>query len=198
MAAFELHNFLASLPEIKTARLPQGTLFYANEVIYQVIEARGGGLHKARQWRSDESTDVALVPGSYFANFLPVVERGHLLPVFPARTDMLHNGDAQVFLFPDEQQALDAAYLDVALVQSGGAYVRNHGREPGFAATDGVHVYRVYYYSRSVQGHSTLGDFAKQKTLQFIPYYRGPNYWRLLPSWRAPYISDDTIPNANL
>jgi len=42
--------------------MPTGTLFIANGLIYQVVETAGGGFAKARQWRRDESTDVALVP----------------------------------------------------------------------------------------------------------------------------------------
>jgi hypothetical protein len=191
----DLQAFLVSLPEVDTSRLPVGTLFTADQLIYRVTETGAGGFHKARQWRKGEETDVALVPGSFLAGFLPLVARGRLLPVFPSRSDLLHNNESLHYLFQDEAQALDAAYLDVALVQSGDAYVRNHYREPGFAATDGVHVYRVYYYSRSVSGRATFDDFAKAKTIQFVPYSRGPMYWRLLPTWRDMSAStDETVP----
>lgn len=191
-----LQAFLASLPEVETARLPQGTLFTSQQVIYQVIETRAGGFHKARQWRCGEETDAALVPGSFLANFLPLIARAKLLPIFPTRTDLLHNHEPLNYLFIDESQALDAAYLDVALIQSGDAYIRNHEREPAFAATDGVHVYRLYYYSRSVSGRITFDGFAKAKTLQFVPCSRGPMYWRLLTTWRdGPSLTDETIPS---
>ncbi len=192
-----LQAFLASLPEVETARLPQGTLFTSKQRIYQVIETRAGGFHKARQWRTSEETDTALVPGSFMANFLPLIARARLLPIFPTRTDLLYNNEPLYYLFLDESQALDAAYLDVALVQSGDAYIRNHDREPAFAATDGVHVYRLYYYSRSISGRSTFDSFAKAKTLQFVPCSRGPMYWRLLTTWRdGATFADDTIPTA--
>ena len=194
----DLQAFLATLPEVETARLPQGTLFTANQQIYQVIETGPGGFHKARQWRTGEETDVALVPGSFLANFLPLIARARLLPVYPTRTDLLRHGEPAHYLFLGERQALDAAYLDVALVQSGDAYVRNHHREPAFAATDGIHIFRVYYYSRSVSGRHTIDSesFAKAKTIQFIPYHRGPMYWRLLPTWRDMSTwADETLPS---
>lgn len=193
----ELQTFIASLPEVETLRLPRGVIFTANRLLYQVVETGAEGFHKARQWRCGEETDVALVPGSYLARFLPLVERGRLLPIFPTRLDLTDRGDPIVFLFPDERMALDAAYLDVALVKSGDAYVRNHGREPAFAATDGVHVFRVYYYSRTVHGRATqISTTPTEKTLQFRYYTRGPMHWRLLPTWRdaTPWL-DETIPN---
>ncbi|MBN1964007.1 MAG: hypothetical protein JW910_05140 [Anaerolineae bacterium] len=189
----QLQAFVASLPEIETARLPAGTLFTARRLIYQVTEARSGGFHKARQWRADESTDVALVPGSFLVNTLPLVAKGRLLPIFPNRAALLDEGEILFYLFPDEQQALDAAYLDAALVKSQDVYVRNHGREPAFAITDGVHLYRIYYYNRSSRGYASE---ASAKTIQFKLSSRGPMYWRLLPSWHnhAPWASE-TIPN---
>ena len=192
-----LQAYLASLPEVETARLRYGTLFTANGRIYQVVEVRAGGFHKAREWRGDEKTEVALVPGSFLANFLPVVARGRLLPVYPTRMDLTEDGEPIYYLFPGEQQALDAAYLDVALVQSKDAYIRNHGREPAFAATDGNHILRLYYYSRSVRGYSFQieEDFHKQ-TIQFRLCRFGPMYWRLLPSWQEPLpgTADETLP----
>lgn len=196
----DLKTYLASLPEVETARLPPGTLFTANGLIYQVVEIGAGGFHKARQWRGNDNTTVALVPGSFLATILPVLDRGRLLPVFPNRAALTDHGETVYYLFPDERQALDAAYLDAALVQSGDAYVRNHGRDPAFALTDGARVFRVYYYSRSFHGHAVdpLGS-ARAKTITLRLCSRGPMYWRLLPSWREPYPwLDDTLPNLRL
>jgi hypothetical protein len=74
--------YLAGLPEVETTRLPRGALFVANGLIYQVVEAGKGGFAKARQWRRDESTDVALIPGSILTKTLPLVRRGRILPVY--------------------------------------------------------------------------------------------------------------------
>jgi hypothetical protein len=193
----DLQAYIATLPEVDTARLPRGTIFTANDLLYQVTEAGAGGFRKARQWRGGEQTEVALVPGTFLTKFLPLVARGRLLPVFPTRRDLAGDGQLIYYLFPNERQALDAAYLDVALVQSGDVYVRNYGREPAFAATDGIQTFRVYYYSRTVHGHPTqITSDATSRTIQFCPYVRGPMHWRLLPSW--PDIlssSEPTRPN---
>ena len=193
-----LQAYLASLPEVETARLPMYTLFAANQRIYQVVEIGAGGFHKGREWRKGEDTDIALISGSLLANFLPVVLRGRLLPIYPSREDLLDRGEPISFLFPDERQALDVAYLDAALVRSGDVYVRNHGRKPAFALTDGVRVFRTYYYSRSNSGQSIVDrDTATAKTIQFKPFTRGPMYWRLLGSWpQTPFWGDDdTLPH---
>jgi hypothetical protein len=187
--------YLASLPEVITARLPYGTIFTSDKLLYQITEAGTQGFRKARQWRGGEETEVALVPNSYLANFLPLVERGKLLPIFPGRDDLLEHEAHVVYLFSEEKTALDAAYLDSALVQSGDVYVRNHGRDPAFAISDGRRLYRLYYYSRSSSGGSTLNQLVQ--TIQFRMYNKGPMYWRLLPSW-PPMTSgyaDETLPN---
>ena len=193
-----LQAYLASLPEVETARLPIYTLFAANQRIYQVVEIGAGGFHKGREWRKGEDTDIALVSGSLLANFLPVVLRGRLLPIYPSREDLLERSEPLSYLFPDERQALDVAYLDAALVRSGDVYVRNHGRKPAFALTDGVRVFRTYYYSRSIYGHAIAdSDIATAKTIQFRPFARGPMYWRMLSSWpQATFWGDeDTLPH---
>ncbi len=198
MSQTTLQAYLASLPEVETSRLLVGTLFTAHGLLYQVIEAGATGFRKARQWRQDEDSDVALVPDSYLANFLPVVARGRLLPIYPTRQDLLDKRESTCYLFIDEQVALDAAYLDNALVKGGGTYVRNHGLEPAFAITDGIHVFRLYYYDRSGAGKSALTSAAAGRTLQFRFFYRGPMYWRLLPSWprSAPFSDgDETLPH---
>jgi hypothetical protein len=191
----QLQAFIQTLPEVETARLPVGTLFTTQGRIYQVIEARPGGFHKARQWRSHEDTDVVLVAGSFLTNFLPLVTRGHLLPIYPTRDHLLERGEVMTYLFPEEKQALDAAYLDTALVKSGDVYVRNHGRKPGFAITDGARLFRTYFYSRAVHNTTVDEDITTATTIQFRPCTRGPLYWRLLPTWQDIWPSgEDTLP----
>jgi hypothetical protein len=178
--------YLASLPEVETARLPRGTLFVANGLIYQVIEAGTGGFAKARQWRRDESTDVALIPGSFLTKYLPLVKTGRLLPVYRSRIELTDAGQTRCFVFPTEMLALDAAYFDVALIMSAGAYVRNHNHEPAFAVTDGVHIFRLYYYMRSVHGRPTTiaSNVVEHPHCELRPHTEGALYWRLLPSWQ--------------
>jgi hypothetical protein len=205
-------EYVASLPEVDTSRLPKGTLFLAHGHIYQVIETGAAGYHKAREWRQPESTDVALIPGSFPSKYLPLVKQGHLLPVYRSRLELTYDNQASCFVFPTETLALDAAYLDVSLIQSSGAYVRNHGREPAFAVTDGVHVFRLYYYRQSLHGRQTDLSSLQARPLAFIPqpHTEGPKYWRLLPSWTEtplsfevtqpikvvrPQVEDETVPS---
>ena len=178
-------QYVASLPEVNTARLVKGTLFLADGRIYQVTETGTGGYHKAREWRQTEATEVALVPGSFPARHLPLIRRGRLLPVYRSRTELTENEQATCYVFPTETLALDAAYLDVALIQSSGAYVRNLGNTPAFAVTDGVHVFRLYYYRQSTGGRATDLASLRERPLPFKPrlHTAGPLYWRLLPSW---------------
>jgi hypothetical protein len=184
---FKTEEYIASLPEVDTSRLAEGTLFLAGGRIYQVIATGTSGFHKARQWRKPEGTEVALVPGSFLSKYLPLVPRGRLLPVFRSRMDLTQDGKASCFVFPTESLALDAAYLDVALVQSSGAYVRNHGQDPAFAVTDGVHVFRLYYYRESVHGRRTNLASLQVSSRAFTPqpHTAGPSYWRLLPDWNT-------------
>jgi len=178
-------NYIATLPEVETSRLPKGTLFLAQGHIYEVIETGSGGYHKARIWRQTETTDVALIPGSLPSKFLPLIQRGKLLPVYRSRLELTRNDRATCYVFPTETLALDAAYLDVALIQSAGAYVRNHGTNPAFAVTDGVNVFRLYYYRQSAQNRKTDLSSLQVRPLPFTPrlHTEGPRYWRLLPSW---------------
>jgi hypothetical protein len=187
-------DFLANLPEIDTARMPQGTLFWAQGRIYQVIETGSGGFHKARAWRQSEATDVALIPGSLPAKYLPVIKRGKLLPVYRSRLELTADDQPGCFVFPMETLALDAAYLDVALVQSPGAYVRNQGHDPAFAVTDGVHVFRLYYYRQSLHGRKTDLSSLGVRPLPFVPrpHTEGPAYWHLLPAWT------ETLPGVDI
>ena len=202
-------DYINSLPEVSTARLPLGALFFAQERIYQVIETGAGGFHKAREWRQGEATDVALIAGSFPSKYLPLVKTGRLLPVYRTRSELAEDDQAACYVFPTEALALDAAYLDVALIQSPGAYVRNQGHDPAFAATDGVHVFRLYYYRQSVHGRPTDLSGLAVRPLPFTPqpHTAGPGYWRLLRSWTEIIPSsemtqqmnavrlDDTVPN---
>ncbi len=174
-----------NLPEVETSRLPLGTLFLAQGRIYQVTETSAGGFHKAREWRKTERTDVALVPGSFPSRFLPLIRRGRVLPVYRSRQELTDDNQLLCFVFPTETLALEAAELDVALVQSGGVYVRAHGDEPAFAATDGVHNYRLYYYRQSAAGQRTKLTRLENRPTRFTikPHTEGPEYWRLLSRW---------------
>ncbi len=182
--------YIASLPEVETARLPRGALFVAIGRIYQVIET-GGVFAKARQWRRDESTDVALIPDSFLTRYLPLVRKGRLLPVYRSRMELTQDGQTSCFGFPTETLALDAAYLDVALIMSAGAYVRNHNHEPAFAVTDGVHLFRLYYYEHSVHGHPTtmINGLGEPPRCDLRPHTEGPGYWRVLSSWKEVVAS---------
>lgn len=187
-------DYIAGLPEVDTARLPKGTLFYAQNNVYQVIETGNGGYHKARVWRRTEETDVALVPGSFPSKYLPLIKRGRLLPVYRTRLELTDDDQPACFVFPTESLALDAAYLDVALVQSPGAYVRNQGHDPAFAVTDGVHAFRLYYYRQSPHGRKSDLSGLQTRPLFFTPrpHTDGPGYWRLLPTWT------ETVPDLDI
>src|SRR5258708_12819380 len=89
-------TYLASLPEVETVRLPLHTLFYANGHIYEVVEVSTTGYSKARQWRRDESTDVALVPNSFLTKRLPLVKMGRILPVSRPPPKLLQPAKAPV------------------------------------------------------------------------------------------------------
>lgn len=178
-------EYIASLPEIDTSRLPQGALFFSDGRLYQVIETGTGGFHKAREWRQTETTDVALIPGSFPARHLPLVKRGKLLPVYRSRLELADQDRPSCFVFPIEALALDAAYLDVALIQSAGAYVRQQDNDPAFAVTDGVREFRLYYYRETLHGRATDLSSLQVRPLRFDPraHTEGPGYWRLLPTW---------------
>ncbi len=177
-------SYLASLPEVETSRMPVGTLFIANNLIYQVVEADPGGHARARLWRQGESTDVALVPGSFLARTLPVVKTGRMLPVYRSRKELLSDGQTTGFVFPTETLAKDAAYLDVSLIITTGAYVRAQGHDPAFAVTDGVQIYRLYYY-----GSNAIGRVVENPHCELRLHTEGSAYWRLLPSWKESFPS---------
>src|SRR5579859_3204227 len=175
-------SYLASLPEVETARMPVGTLFVANNLIYQIVEAKPGGYGRARQWRRDENTDVALVADSFLARTLPVVKKGRILPVYRSRKELLAEGQTTVYVFPTEALAKDAAYLDVSLILTAGAYVRGQGQEPAFAVTDGVQVFRLYYH-----GAHAIGRVVENPHCELHVHTDGPAYWRLLPNWKESF-----------
>jgi hypothetical protein len=181
----EVAAYIAELPEVRTSRLPEGALFWADGAIYQVSEVDARGYQKARLWRHQEHREVALVPGSLLARHLPVVQRGRVLPVYRSQNDLLEDGNSSVFVFPTETLALDAAYLDVALIQRSGPYVRQQEALPAFAVTDGIHLFRLYYYRESAHGRPTDLSSLRDRRAGFRPraHTEGPGYWRLLPSW---------------
>src|SRR5258707_11398061 len=178
--------YLQTLLEVDPGRMPRGTLFYANKLIYQVIETAAGGFSRARQWRRDESTDVALVPGSFLARTLPPVRKGHILPVYRSRTELTDETGPTGFLFPAEALAKDAAYLDVALIINGSAYVCNHGQQPAFAVTDGSQIFRLYYFMKSGHGRDThiRSNVVENPHCELHAHTSRPMYWRLLSTWQ--------------
>lgn len=191
----DLHvmTYLESLPEVDTARLPQGALFWERGRIYEVTVTEPGGFHKAREWRKSGSEEVALVPGSFPSKHLPLVARGRALPPYRSRADLLDGGQPLCFVFPTEALAMDAAYFDVALVQAPGAYVRAQSHDPAFAVTDGVHIFRLYCFRMTSHGRKT--DLARLRDHPMPNKPRlhtdGPGYWRLLPSWTEAVPSFD-------
>ncbi len=189
-------NYLSTLPVMKTAELSVGTLFVAGRVIYEVTEIQSDTYRKARQWRKDASTEVALVPNSSLARQLPVIEKGHVLPTIKSRNDLLQNGRYIIFIFPTEPNAIDCAYLDVALCGAiSGLYVRRVDHDPAVEATNGVTVFRRYYYSRTAQGLKThLADIKPRLGEPITTHLEGPLYWRVLPNWdEGPHDNTKTI-----
>lgn len=194
-----LEAYLKTLAFVMTELMPVGALFYARPAIYEVLEVDPRGHYsRARQWRGGENTEVALVQGSTLAKRLPLVEQGYLLPPIPSREDLLLAGHFQAFVFPNEQNALDAAYLDAALCgKSSGLYPRRYDRYPAFELTNGMFVGRRYYFSQTNEGLETkLADLKTRLKQDFTPHSEGPIYWRLLSSWtEAPYYDmTQTIP----
>lgn len=189
-----LNEYIARLPLVNTANLPKGALFWARNRLYDVIETEPRGYNRAREWRQDESTDVALVRNSVLATRLRLIERGNLLTPIPSRQAFLQNGQAIAFVFPNEQNALDAAYLDVGLCRNAGLYVRRYEQYPSFEITNGMSVLRRYFYTQTKQGIQTrLGDVKQRLGLILVQHRHGPMYWRLLESWSEnPYDPNQT------
>jgi hypothetical protein len=177
--------YVITLPEVETSRLLKGALFFAQGRIFQVIETNPGGYHRAREWRMTETTDVALIPGSFLSKYLPLIQTGRLLPAYRSRTELSDEGRTTCYVFPNEDLARDSAYFDVALIQSPGAYVRRQEHEPAFAATDGVHVFRLYFYRETQHGRRADLSMLQKRPLPYMPraHTDGPGYWRLLSTW---------------
>jgi hypothetical protein len=189
-------DYLAQLPTVETATLNRGTLFWAENRIYEVVDADENGYNKARVWRHGESTEVALVPNSTLAGRLPLVARGVPLPTYQSREELLARGRPPAFVFPTEQNALGAAYLDVALCgQRAGVYVRRHAHHAAFEATNGLNVLRRYYFSRTKEGVDTdVRDIKHMLDYPLISHREGPMVWRLLPHWdESPHDLNQTM-----
>src|SRR5262249_47703492 len=112
---------------------------------------------------------------------------GRMLPVYRSRKELLASGQTTGFVFPTETLAKDAAYLDVSLILTAGAYVRAQGQEPAFAITDGVQVFRLYYH-----GASAIGRVVENPHCELRMHTDGPAYWRLLPTWKESFPSKIT------
>lgn len=189
-------QYLATLVEVKTTTLPIGALFVANRLIYEVVDAGTNLYHKARQWRKDESTEVALASDSSLAQRLPVVAMGRVLPPYRSRDELTENRQPLYYVFGTEQNALEAASLDVALCGVGsGLYVRRNERQPAFEATNGALIFRHYYFMRTNQHLKTnVPDIKYGLPRPLLAHVDGPLYWRLLPSWdESPYDWEKTI-----
>ena len=193
----DIRNYLEQLPEVETASLAKGRLFWAENRIYEVIEVDQSGYSKARVWRHDEATDVALIPNSTLAKRLPLIARGIALPQYQSRDDLLANGRPPAFVFPSEQNALGAAYLDTALCgsQRAGVYARRHDKHAAFEVTNGLNVLRRYYFSRTKENVDTdLPDIKHKLDYPLIPHQQGPMVWRLLPNWdESPHDLTQTM-----
>jgi len=191
-----LRDYLAQLPEVDTASLAKGFLFWAENRIYEVVEVDEGGYSKARVWRHDESTEVALIPDSTLAKRLPLIARGRVLPQYQSRDDLLANRRPPAFVFPTEKNALGAAYLDAGLCgERAGVYVRRHGHHAAFEVTNGLNALRRYYFSRTSEGVETdLPDIKHTLDYELIPHQYGPMVWRLLPHWdESPHDLNKTV-----
>lgn len=185
----QLTTYLESLPLVKTATLPKGRLFYANNLLYEVIAVDSAGYSRARGWRKDENTDVALIPQSSLARRLPVIDQARVLPLL-SRHDLLQNNQPISYIFPSEANAIDAAYLDSALCgQVGALYVRRHERFPAFEVTNGMTVMRRYYYMRSRAGVDVGMQRLKSRISEsLVPHKQGAIYWQMLDTWDdSPY-----------
>jgi hypothetical protein len=189
-------DYLRTLSVVDTASLPFGGLFWANDALYEVIEVDLQGHSRARRWGGKESTDVALVPNSSLARRLPTVGQGYAIPALRSREALLHEGQFLSFVFPVEQNALDAANMDCKLCgTNSGLYVRRLERNPGFEVTNGMMILRRYYYMRINEGMETnLRDIKHRLQEELVRHHEGPMYWRLVPSWDdGPYDTTQTL-----
>ena len=191
-----LDRYLESLQTVKTATLSVGELFVSNRILYEVIDSGLKDQLKARQWRKNERTEVALAVDSPFAQRLSVIAEGKKIPVFDSRERLRHGGVAWSFVFTIEQNALEAAFLDVALCgPRASLYVRRNGKYPAFEVTNGIMLFREYYFMRTNNSEKTgLADIKHELEHTLIPHRHGPYYWRLLSSWdESPYDLDKTV-----
>jgi plasmid segregation protein ParM len=168
--------------QVATRSLPEGALFVAADgVIYQVVLAGSAGLRKAKRWGGSDQEIVALVPDSPLSHNYPVVEYGTPLPR-PKRAD-LTDADGQVshFIFPSEQLARAAAFLDETLAWQAGCMARQE--QDRWFLTDGMHSFRVYHYQATENGRRLdLETRFAAEEIQVVPYTQGPAYWSYLPS----------------
>jgi hypothetical protein len=191
----DIRQYLLNLPVVKTVSLPINALFWADNRLYEVTGTEKG-YQKARQWRRGENTEVALAAESALAQRLPTLLEGRPLPMYASRNDLLKEGRPVSYVFPEEQNALDAAYLDTALCgAASGLYVRRHPQFPAFEVTNGLIVLRLYYFMRTTPGVDTqLANLKSRLEQSLTPHRDGPTYWRLLTSWsEAPYVVEQTI-----
>jgi len=161
--------------------LPEGALFVAADgTIYQVVLAGSAGFRKAKRWGGTDQEAVALVPDSPLAYHYPVVEYGTPLPR-PTRADLTDpEGKACHFVFPEENLARAAAFLDETLAWQAGCMARQENDR--WFLTDGLHQFRVYHYEETEDGKPIdLETRFEQENIQATPHTRGPAYWSFLP-----------------
>jgi hypothetical protein len=190
-----INQYISTLPLVETASLPLGTLFWAHNRIYEVIEVDASH-SRARVWRGDDKTDVALIPDSTLAHRLRLVSEGRLLPHFRSREEVLFHGEAVYYVFPVKQTALEAAQIDAALCgRQSGLYARRREGRPAFELTNGAVILRAYFYSRTDEGLDTnLADLKPKLERPLTAHTDGPAYWRLLHHWdESPYDLTQTM-----
>jgi plasmid segregation protein ParM len=172
--------------QVATRSLSEGTLFVAADgTIYQVVLAGSAGFRKAKRWGGTEQEAVALVPDSPLAYHYPVVEYGTPLPR-PKRADLTDpDGEASHFVFPEENLARAAAFLDETLAWQAGCMAR-HENDRWFL-TDGLHQFRVYHYEKAEDGKPVdLVTRFEKENIQANPHTGGPAYWSFLPQATSP------------
>ncbi len=180
---------------VPTRSLPEGALFVADDgTIYQVVLAGSAGFRKAKRWGGTDREAVALVPDSPLAYHYPVVEHGNPLPRLTRADLTTTGGQASHFLFPTEELARAAAYLDEALAWQSGCMARKERQR--WLLTDGLHQFRVYHYERTEEGQP-LDLAARFAEVQVLPYTQGPSYWSYLlgatrPLEVSPLIMETT------
>jgi plasmid segregation protein ParM len=170
--------------KVPTRSLPEGALFVADDgVIYQVVLAGSAGFRKAKRWGGSDKEAVALVPDSPLAYHYPVIEFGVPLPR-PRRSDLTTpDGQTSHYVFPNEEMARTAAYLDETLAWQSGCMARQETDR--WTLTDGMHQFRVYHYEKTGTGLAIdLALRFEAENIAAAPYSEGPDYWAFLP--KAP------------